>query len=64
VFPKGTKPDNIMWVENYPECGFPETFDIIKLEYKDRKFGSPKWAHIGETLIEEKISELLNEYMA
>jgi len=66
VFKKNTKPENIIWIEHYPErdSGWysAETFDEVRFEYDGRndELKHPNWVHIGDTLTEEKMLELLN----
>jgi hypothetical protein len=62
VFPKETQIHDIIWIEHYPERGFPETYDLIEFNMTnidETKFAMPNWKHIGETLTKEKRLELL-----
>ena len=57
----GKDPEKIVWIEHYPERGFPETFDAIDFVYDGRvkEFKNPEWFHLGESLSDEKVKELL-----
>jgi len=62
VFKEGTTFRDIIWIEHYPERGLPETFDEVRFEFDGRTntLKHPNWVHIGDTLTEEKMLELLN----
>lgn len=63
VFKKNVKPENIIWVEHYPERGegLP-TYDRIQFKYSHftKTYFNPWWTHISDTFTEEQ----MYEYMA
>ena len=62
VFKKKVIPENIVWIEHYPEHGVsPETYTRIHFTYNGEKneYINPYWTHIKHPLTEEKMLELL-----
>jgi len=60
VFPKGTKPENILWFETYAktyedmETG-SDAVDQIDLDYVDGEFRAPTWTRVYTDLETDKI---------
>ena len=62
VFKTKTKPEDIIWIEHYPERdGGDESFDEIEFQFDDDRFHLPEWSYYGDTMTENDMKELLSE---
>ena len=58
----GIKPENLVWIEHYPERGhpldrFPENFDLVTFTWDGQRFRKPVWKPMISEVAKRRLQE-------